>query len=55
VYHCVGGILIIKKTKHSINIINEWQKICENYDLINDNICDEDNNFIENRHDQSIL
>ena len=53
---CIGTIQIIKKNTHSINIINEWYKRCENYNLINNNIHnDEDMHFVENRHDQSII
>ena len=55
VFQNISGIIIIKKNNHSINIINEWYKYCENYNLINDIIQVEDSNFIENRHDQSIL
>lgn len=51
----VGGILIIKKNNHSINIINNWYNTCCIYDLINDNIKNENAYFIDNRHDQSIL
>lgn len=52
---CLGGIIIIKKNNHSINIIDEWYKNCQDYNMINDSICDEDINFIDNRNDQSIL
>jgi hypothetical protein len=52
---CLNGIIIIKKNKHSINIINEWNKNCKKYNLINDEIQNEDKDFVENRHDQSIL
>jgi hypothetical protein len=52
---CLGGILIIKKNEHSIHIINEWYKYCEDYDLINDKHQVENSLFIDNRHDQSIL
>lgn len=50
---CVGGIQIIKKTTHSVDIINKWM---ENmiYNLINDNLDNEQSYFIANRHDQSI-
>lgn len=50
---CIGGIQILKKTDHSVNIINKWVENM-NYNLINDNIQNEKNYFIENRHDQSI-
>jgi hypothetical protein len=52
---CLGGIIIIKKNKHSKNIINEWNKNCKKYNLINDEIQNEDKDFVENRNDQSIL
>ena len=51
----MATVLIMKKNSHSINIINNWYESCCNYDLINDNTYNEDPNFIENRHDQSIL
>jgi hypothetical protein len=52
---CLATIIILKKNIHSINIINEWYNNSQIYNLINDDIENEDNNFIENRHDQSIL
>ena len=52
---CLATVLIIKKTAHSTNIINEWQRNCEDYNLINDHTGNEDPRFIDNRHDQSIL
>jgi hypothetical protein len=52
---CVGGIVVIKKNKHSINIVDEWYNNCQDYNLINDVVNCEDENFIENRHDQSII
>jgi hypothetical protein len=52
---CLSGILILKKNNHSINIINNWHNSCCNYNLINDNTGNENPNFIENRHDQSVL
>ena len=52
---CVGGTQIIKKNKHSTDIINNWYNIACNYDLLNDMRSDnEDCQFVENRHDQSI-
>lgn len=49
----ITGIIIIKKNHHSIKILNEW---CKNmkYELLNDVTCNEEEYFIENRHDQSI-
>lgn len=53
-FQYISGIIIIKKNNHSIDIINKWYNTCI-YELINDNTCNEDPEFIENRHDQSIL
>jgi hypothetical protein len=48
-------VIILRKNAHSIKAINEWFDICSNhYELINDDICDEFDSFIDNRHDQSI-
>ena len=61
IYECskmlqnMATVVLIKKNNHSINIIQEWYSHCENYDLINDFTCNERPEFIENRHDQSIL
>lgn len=52
---CLGGIQIIKKNVHSMNIINEWCTLCQDYDLINDCTNNESNEFIEHRRDQSII
>lgn len=52
---CLGGVQIIKKTKHSSKIIKIWSDITKNHFLINDMITNEEiPEFIENRHDQSI-
>jgi hypothetical protein len=52
---CLATVILIKKNKNSTSIINQWYENCENYILINDEIEKEDEKFIENRHDQSIL
>lgn len=53
-----GGILIIKKNKHSINIINKCLELLD-FDnlLVTDdyNHTNQETFFLENRHDQSIL
>ena len=46
--------ILIRKNQHSIDVINEWYKNCENYDLINDSKSNESPLFIDHRHDQSI-
>jgi len=54
-FQCIATVQIIKKNNHSINIINEWYNACNNHNLINDVLTNENHSFIENRHDQSIL
>ncbi len=54
----IATVLILKKCKHSQNIINEWYRICSNhYNLLDDSPSIQKNfdNFIEHRHDQSIF
>ena len=44
-----------KKNTHSKNLIKLWYIISKNYELINDDILEDENIlFVENRHDQSI-
>jgi hypothetical protein len=50
---CMATIVIIKKTKHSVDIINKWVENMK-YELINDSLQNEDPWFKDNRHDQSI-
>jgi hypothetical protein len=50
---CVGGIQIIKKTSHSVDLINKWVSNMK-YHLINDDRNNEIPTFRDNRHDQSI-
>jgi hypothetical protein len=53
----VGGIYIIMKNDHTIKLVNEWYKICCNYNLIDDSKCISKNDdiFVEHRHDQSVF
>ena len=54
----ISGIIIIKKTKISEEIIKLWRDTMDsNYHLIDDSTSNTKNDleFIENRHDQSIL
>lgn len=57
-YQYASGIIYIRKCDASINIINQWNDILQNnFDLVTDaHNKDNDNvdNFIENRHEQSI-
>ena len=48
---------MIKKNEESLNFIRKWLQLCEynNYELLNDCLDSESTDFIEHRHDQSIL
>jgi hypothetical protein len=35
--YCYAGIMIIKKTKNTLNLINDWLRLCENYHFIDKN------------------
>jgi FkbM family methyltransferase len=54
-----AGFIIIKKTNFSINFLNLWLDTMtkNNYSLVNDDLLNFEQNkdFIEHRHDQSIL
>jgi len=52
---CLGGIQIIRKTEHSLNIVNMWYAISSDHKYINDQWShNEDPAFVDHRHDQSI-
>lgn len=54
----IGGILIIKKCEHVLNIFNDFFNILDNdHNLITDhyNKVNQNESFVDNRHDQSIL
>ena len=55
--HNMATVLIIKKNEGTINFIKDWEFLCNNYHLIDDSISinKNDKDFIENRHDQTIL
>ena len=51
-----AGFSVWKKTDFSIKILNEWLNYCCNWDIISDdNFSQNFNDFIDHRHDQSIL
>lgn len=58
-YQCWAGIMVIRKTHNTQNIVAEWLEYAQDYRIITDapNTCGLDNydGFEENRHDQSIL
>jgi len=53
----ISGAFFLKKKDKNIKLIKEWFETCQNYNLINDEKSKEENypEFIENRHDQSVL
>lgn len=52
----VGGIFIIRKCSHTINLVNKWYDTCCKYNLIDDSTSTltNDDIFKDTRHDQSI-
>jgi hypothetical protein len=55
--HIESGFLILKKSSDSIEFINKWLELSKDFHLISDEQSNEPNfpEFIENRHDQSLL
>lgn len=53
----VGGIFVLRKCEHTINLINEYYDLCNIHNLINDSpsILANDSSFITHRHDQSLF
>jgi len=53
----VGGIYVIRKCQHTVDLVNKWYDGCCNYNLIDDSPSAIPNHtsFRENRHDQSIF
>lgn len=58
-FQLVGGIFVLRKCEHSINLIKEWYETTykDNYHFIDDSPSSlhNDAHFIEHRHDQSIF
>ena len=54
---CWGGALLLKKTRKTVEYIQEWLDICCNYENISDSPSKMTNSnlFQEHRHDQSLL
>ena len=54
---CLSGILLMQKNKHLMNIMNLWLKaVYDNPMMFTDlNLCKQHDNFIANRHEQSVL
>ena len=53
----VGGIFVLRKCINTINLIETYYNLCENYKLIDDSksILPNDPSFIAHRHDQSVF
>jgi hypothetical protein len=55
-YQYMATVVIVKKTDHSMKLIQEWYETACIYNLVNDCISNEEHpEFSENRHDQSIF
>ena len=51
----MASVIILRKTQHTIDLINKWLSYSETYNLINDTKSYvEHSNFKDHRHDQSI-
>ncbi len=53
----VGGIFILRKCSHTIDLINEYYELCQDYKLIDDSESkiSNDTTFVAHRHDQSVF
>ena len=53
----VGGIFVLRKCQNTINLINEYYELCQNYNLIDESESQlpNDPTFIAHRHDQSVF
>ena len=52
---CLGGLQVIKKNKHSVELVSKWFELASIYQFIDDTkISNENSEFMEHRHDQSI-
>ena len=52
---CMATVIILRKNSHSIELIERWYNYCELYNIINDMKTEENPEFIDHRHDQSIF
>ena len=53
----VGGIFVLRKCPKTIDLINTYYELSQNYHLINDDksILSNDVSFVDHRHDQSLF
>ena len=55
-YQFLATVQIIKKNKHSVELLKRWSEISSNYELINNNLSENEcTEFRDNRNDQSIF
>lgn len=55
-YQYQSGIILLVKTDRTVNLVKEWYELCCNYNNINDtSIIENDKDFKEHRHDQSVI
>lgn len=54
---CQAGVIFLKKNEKIMKMVNEWYQLSCNYHLIDDSdsLSENDKEFIEHRHDQSIF
>jgi hypothetical protein len=52
-----SGVIAFKKSEYTMDVVKKWLDVVveNNYIYVNDTISDEHEEFIDNRHDQSIL
>ncbi len=53
--HIMATSFIVKKTQHSSALIKQWFETCSKHELINDDYQKKYDEFIDHRHDQSVL
>jgi hypothetical protein len=56
---CMATAVILRKTPHSVQVVDEWARLSQIYSIVNDDKHKERrpevSGFIDHRHDQSIL
>ena len=53
----VGGVYVLRKCPHTVELVDKWYEGCCQYHMLDDSVSANPNNetFRENRHDQSIF
>lgn len=52
--YCYGGVIIFKKTKSTLSLVEDWLSLCERYDFI-DGVYSEDAYFMGNDNDNGLF